>query len=61
MYVKQNKHIKVLVQKHELQDFPYDKLKFSNKWITLLNDEDYYDRYPFWDKKQFSEMAEETN
>lgn len=44
-----NKHIKLNVQKHEVKDFPVDKLQFSEKWIKLLEDDTHgnNNRYTF--------------
>lgn len=37
--LKGSKHIKIKVQKHEIEDFPVMSLQFSKKWIGLLIDD----------------------
>lgn len=37
--LKGTKHLKIKVQKHEIDDFPTMSLQFSKKWIGLLIDD----------------------
>lgn len=36
---KGTKHLKIKVQKHEIEDFPTFSLQFSKKWIGLLTND----------------------